>query len=130
MADDKSTDASSELPMPEKQLDFIPKGFGALSTEWELAELELEIMLVADKLDPRALKAMQLWMSGQTKAECMVMAGYNVQDFARAAASFAALARRPEAKEYADLCRRVIVLRSLKENGFTESEWLGEVRSS
>lgn len=130
MADSKSTKPTEIEATPDVQLDFIPQGFGALSTEWELAELELDLMALADKMDPRSLKALQLWMSGHTKIECITMAGYNIKDMAKAATSFAALARRPEAKDYIDLCKRISTLRSMKELSFTDAEWLQFMRDA
>lgn len=106
---------------------FLPEGFGSLSAEWELAELELELMEIADKLDPRALKALQLWMTGHTHAESVMIAGYNQKNIQDAAKHFLHIARREESKNYIDLCKRIAMLRSLKEEMFTETQWLKEV---
>ena len=107
---------------------FVPEGFGTLSTEWELAELELELMEVADSLDPRALKALQLWMTGHTHGESVMLAGYNQKNLSDASKHFLHIARRDNAKKYIDLCKRISMMRALKEEAFTEITWLKEIR--
>lgn len=122
-AADSAPKNSNVIPDPH-----IPQGFGAVSTEWELAELELELMGAADRLDTRSLKAIQLWMTGHTPAEAVVMAGYKVEDYTKAASIFMGVVRRPEAKEYVDLAKRISTLRTLREDSFTQLEWLQEGR--
>lgn len=119
---------SSKSHDTDANIGFVPEGFGTLSTEWELAELELELMDVADKLDPRALKALQLWMTGHTHGESVMLAGYNQKNLSDASKHFLHIARRDNAKKYIDLCKRISMMRALKEESFTEITWLKEVR--
>jgi len=107
---------------------FIPAGFGDMTLEWEIAELENDLMEVADSLDPRALKAIQFWMQGHVNAEAVMLAGYNQKDYSDAGKHFLFIIRKPQAKMYVDLCKRIAMMRSLREEAYTEAEWMRQIR--
>ena len=100
-----------------------------LASELEVQQLELELIELGDKLDPRELKALQLHLQGHPYAECVSLAGYEFKGLSDSSKIMLGVLRRAESKEYVDLVKRITTLRTLKSVMHSEQEWLSEIRT-
>lgn len=124
----RQLDMTTDIRLAGTPLTALPDHKGLTPLDYEINELEVDLMDVADRLNPIALKALHYWMAGHPKGEAALLAGYPSQTYEEALQCFNRdLKGNIDAKRYLDLNKRIATLRASRELAFDEIKWMQEM---
>lgn len=115
----------------EHSMELVPRtlenSLGEIQSNWQIQEMELELMSVTAKMPTRSLRVAKAFLEGHSLLECGTIAQVSAPNAEELRTKVGEILRQPMVKAYLDLAKQMMTARLMQRVTYDKSQWMQDM---
>lgn len=119
------------INLKEHSMELVPRtlenSLGEIQSNWQIQEMELELMSVTAKMPTRSLRVAKAFLEGHSLLECGTIAQVSAPNAEELRTKVGEILRQPMVKAYLDLAKQMMTARLMQRVTYDKSQWMQDM---
>ena len=106
---------------------LLNKSLGEMQAQWQIQEMQLELISLTAKLPARSLNVARRFLEGQTLLECGALSGITGKSQEEIKTRVGDILREPRVKAYLDLAKQMMTAQAMQHVVYDKAQWMQDM---
>lgn len=106
---------------------LLNKSLGEMQAQWQIQEMQLELISLTAKLPARSLNVARRFLEGQTLLECGALSGITGKSQEEIKTRVGDILREPRVKAYLELAKQIMTAQAMQHVAYDKAQWMGDM---
>jgi hypothetical protein len=109
------------------ELAVLNRSLGEMQAQWQIQELQLELISLTAKLPARSLNVARRFLEGNTILECGALSGIRGATQEEVKTKVGDILRDPKVKTYLDLAKQIMTAQAMQHVAYDKAQWMQDM---